>query len=382
MLISVLIVGLLLVAILVLASVCLWAACRGQKRSKRNKCSSKRCCGKEVVAKCSFPVGVTPAGVALSCDGSVGYVANNNNYGITGSDSVTVLNVECCTVTTTILDGSFNEPYTVTLSPDGALLYVTNSAGTSVTIVDTETNTVVGTIDGFDGPSGLVILSNAPSVAYVNNYGSAFGVGSGNGTTVSLVDLTTQTIIGTIVVGMAPAALAASPDGSFVYVINYVDGMPGTGTMSVIRTNDNAVVATVAGFSGPFGIAVTKDGKKAYVTNFGSNNFAPYGTTVSVVDLIDLTISKEVSVGIQPSGVAIGGHFAYVTNYNTLYAGPSFTDLTAGQGTVSIIDTRTDRVVPKTILVGQSPANIAIKRDTALVSAYTANIATALALEK
>ena len=51
----------------------------------------------------------------------------------------------------------------------------------------------------------------------------------------SVVDLNTNIIIGApIVVGQAPAALAISPNGAFVYSANYVDGNTGTGTMSVI----------------------------------------------------------------------------------------------------------------------------------------------------
>lgn len=114
---------------------------------------------------------------------------------------------------------------------------------------------------------------------------------------------------------------------------------------------------------GPFGIAVTPNGKYAYVTNFGSNNFAPFGSTVSVVKLQDHPrIVRTIEVGIQPSGIAItpNGKYAYVTNYNTLYAGSNFTNLTAGQGTVSIINLCTNRVIPPTIPVGSSPNTVTI----------------------
>jgi len=368
---------LVVVAILLL---CAWGFVQTRSGGKKCKSIRKGCCEHGATVGCWFPVCVTPAGLDIDAEGRYAYVANNNNYGITGSDSVTVLDVKCCSVVTTILDTSFNEPYTVTIAPDGKRVYVTNSAGSTISIIDPETNTVIGTIDGFDGPSGLVILAKQPNIGYVNNYGSAGGVGSGNGTTVSVVDLETGTIIGTIVVGLAPAALAADPSGEFIYVINYVDGLPDHGTVSVIETSTNTVVATITGFFGPFGIAITHDGKKAYVTNFGSNNFAPYGTSVSVVDLVQRAIVKDIPVGIQPAGIAIKGRFAYVTNYNTLYAGPMFTDLTAGQGTVSVIDIRRDRTVPPTLLVGQSPANIAIRGSTALVSAYTSNTVTKLHL--
>ncbi len=327
-------------------------------------------------------VGVTPAGIGITPDNRFAYVANNNNYSIAGQDNVSVLNLMDNTLQQTINDASFNEPYTVTINKAGTKAYVTNSNSTTITIIDIPTNTVSGIIPGFDGPSGMVITPNG-NTAYVNNYGGPGGLGSGNGTTVRVVNLTTNTIVGPpITVGLAPAGLAISPDGAFVYVINYVTGNPVSGTISVIQTSTNTVVNTIPGFSGPFAIAITPNGKYAYVTNFGSNNFAPFGTSISVVNLTSNTIIAAINVGIQPSGIAItpDGRYAYVTNYNTLYAGSGFTNLTAGQGTVNIIDIETNTVIPPIIAVGESPANIAISSNGkfAYVSNYTSNTVTVL----
>jgi YVTN family beta-propeller protein len=336
----------------------------------------------EVVA--TINVGVTPAGIAITPNGKYAYVANNNNYGIAGQDTVSVLDLRKNTLKTTIASSSFDQPFTVTMNAAGTLAYVTNSNSTTINIIDTATNTVTGTIAGFDGPSGMVITPDG-NTAYVNNYGGPEGVGSGNGTTVSIVDLNTNTITGAITVGLAPAALAISPNGNFVYVINYVDGNPGTGTMSFIATSTNTVVHTTTGFSGPFGISVTPSGKHAYVTNFGSNNFAPIGTTVSVVNLGNRSIVKTIKLALQAAGVVVApeGHFVYVSNYNTLYAGTNFTNLTAGQGTVNIIDRHSHKVVPPTIAVGQSPSAIAISPNGkfAYVTNFTSNTVSVIKLK-
>lgn len=323
-------------------------------------------------------VGNSPAGIAITPDNRFAYVANNNNAGIPGGNTVSVLNLETNTVQQTISDASFNQPYTVTINASGTKAYVTNSNGLTISIIDIATNTVTGVITGFDGPSGMVIAPNG-NFAYVNNYGSSGGVGSGNGTTVRVVNLNTNTIVGSpITVGLAPASLAITPDGAFVYVINYVDGNPGTGTISIIQTSTNTVVGTIPGFSGPFAIVIAADGKHAYVTNFGSNNFSPVGTTVSVVDLKTNTISAVITVGTQPSGIALApnGRFAYVANYNTLYLGPGFTDLTAGTGIVTIIDVCTNTLLLCPVLIaGESPDAIAISSDGthAYVTNYTSN---------
>jgi len=324
----------------------------------------------------TIPVGDSPAGSAITSDNRFVYVANNNG------NTVSVIDAKSNTVIKTIADTSFNQPYTITLNNDTAKAYVTNSNGTTVTIIDIKANTVLGTIDGFDGPSGLVILPGK-MLAYVNNYGGPEGVLSGNGRTISVVDLQTNTIIGApIIVGLAPSALARSPRGDFVYVTNYVDGNPGTGTMSVLQTSNNKVIATIPGFSGPFALAITPNGRYAYVTNFGSNNFTPVGTTVSVVDLQSYKIVDTISLGTQPAGIALTpcGSLAYVTNYNTLYLGPNLTDLTPGPGTVNIIDTCTNKVLPCVINVGSSPGNITISPNgaRAYVSNYSSDNVTVL----
>ncbi len=330
-------------------------------------------------------VGDTPSGIAVTPDNLFAYVANNNNDGVPNGSSVSVLNLTFNTLQQTIHDSSFNQPYTVTINAAGTKAYVTNSNGTTVTIIDLATNTVSGTIPGFDGPSGFVITPDG-NHAYVNNYGGPLGVGSGNGITVRVVDLHTNAIVGpAITVGQAPAALAITPDGAYVYVVSYVDGNQGTGTISIIRTSNNTVqLNAITGFSGPFAIAITPNGQYAYVTNFGSNNFSPVGTTVSVVNIGSNTIVDTIALGVQPAGVAIApdGSVAYVSNYNTVYGGVGFTDLISGQGTVNIIDLQTNTVIAPLIEVGSSPSAIAVSpnRQFAYVTDYSSNAVSVIIL--
>lgn len=328
-------------------------------------------------------VGVNPSGIAVTPDSRTAYVANLNNYEISNENSVSVINLKTNLVETTIRDPSFKGAYTITLNANATKAYVTNSDGSTVSIIDTKANQVIGVIHGFDGPSNMVINPNT-NIGYVNNYGGPEGVGSGNGRTVSVVDLNTNTIVDEIEVDQAPVSLAIAPNGKFVYVINYVNGNPGTGTMNIIRTSTNQVIDTVRGLFGPFSIALTPNGKYAYITNFGSNDFDPIGTTVSVVNLKKRRITATIDMGIQPSGIEItpNGRFAYVTNYNTLYRHKNFVELTAGEGTVEIIDIATNQVLPPIIEVGQSPDRITISPNGkfAYVSNFTSNTIDVIAL--
>ncbi len=330
-------------------------------------------------------VGVNPGGMAITPDSRTAYVANVNNYEIINEHTISVINLKTNAIETTIRDPSFNELYTVTLNAKATKAYVTNSNSSTVSIIDTQTNQVSGVIYGFDGPSGMVI-DHGRNIGYVNNYGGPEGVGSGNGRTISIVNLNTNTIIGAIEVDQGPVALAIAPNGKFVYVINYVDGNPGTGTMNIIQTDINQVVGTIQGFFGPFGIALTPNGRYAYITNFGSNNFDPIGTTVSVVNLKKRQITTTIDLALQPAGIGItpDGRFAYVTNYNTLYRHKDFTELTAGDGTVAIIDISRNEVIPLTILVGASPARVTISPNGkfAYISNFTANTIDVIALSR
>lgn len=311
----------------------------------------------------TYNTGVSPSSIAITNSGKYGYVTNSNNYGITGSDSVTVLNLKKGIPKMTINDASFNEPYRIAIDSCDRYAYVCNSGSPSITgetgtlsIIDLKSNTVTGTIDGFDGPGGIALHKN---IAYVTNYGAAGGVGSGNGNHISVVNVTTKQITSTITTDLAPASLIYNHCNHKLYVINYVTGLPNTGTLQVIDTNTNTIINTITGFFGPFDIALTNNGKHAYVTNFGSNNFAPYGTTVSVVDLKQNTIIKQIQTGIQPSGVAIDCDYAFVANYNALYAGSSFTNLTYGESTLSVICLKNGKII-RTVPIGQTGTTMSL----------------------
>jgi len=218
---------------------------------------------------------------------------------------------------------------------------------------------------------------------YVNNYGATPGAGSGNGKTVSVIDLEKNKVIGNAIeVGLAPAAITITPCCKYIYTANYVDGNPNTGTLTKINTCNNKVIGEIGpGFSGPFAITISPNGKRAYVTNFGSNNFEPFGTTVGIVNLESNKIERTIQLGIQPSGLDItpDGKYICVSNYNTLYAyvqkdPVEYLNLTPGQGTVNIIDIKKNAVVD-TIEVGQSPSYVAISPNGkyVYVTNYTSN---------
>ena len=72
--------------------------------------------------------------------------------------------------------------------------------------------------------------------------------------TVSVIDTATNTVLGTIAVGPDPVGVAVNSNGNLVYVANN-----GSNTVSVIDTTQGllgAVTATITVGTSPYGVAV------------------------------------------------------------------------------------------------------------------------------
>jgi YVTN family beta-propeller protein len=108
--------------------------------------------------------------------------------------------------------------------------YISNGASNSVSVIDTETNTVVGSaLTVGSQPAGVAVTPDG-KYAYVTNNGSK---------TISIINIATNTVIGSITLGSQPAGIAVTPDGKYAYVTNTnIQGFTGN-TVSVINTATN-----------------------------------------------------------------------------------------------------------------------------------------------
>jgi YVTN family beta-propeller protein len=216
-------------------------------------------------------------------------------------------------------------------------VYITNQNSSTVSVIDIATNTVVDTVTVGPLPYGVAV-NPAGTRAYVGNAGS---------NTVSVIDTASNTVVATVTVGTTPYGIAVNPAGTRAYVANN-----GNANVSVIDTANNTVVATVTAGINPYGVAVNPAGTRAYVGNAGSN-------TVSVIDTANNTVVATVTVGSNPVGVAVNpaGTRAYVAN-------------SAGGNSVSVIDTASNTVVA-TVTVGTTPGEVAV--NPAGTRVYAAN---------
>ncbi len=201
-----------------------------------------------------------------------------------GDSTVSVIDTSSNTVTDTITVGTL--PDGVAVTPDGSRVYVANWFSNTVSVIDTSTNTVTDTIAVGSGPYGVAVTPD----------GSRFYVANTHDDTVSVIDTSSNTVTATIPVGSVPYGVAVTPDGSHVYVTN-----SGSSNVSVIDTSTNTVTTTINAVTNPYGGAVTPDGSHVYVANRTSD-------TVSVIDTSTNTVTDTIAVGSGPGafGLFIG----------------------------------------------------------------------------
>jgi YVTN family beta-propeller protein len=189
-------------------------------------------------------VGVKPYYVAVV--GTDVYVTNG------ASNTVSVIDANTNTVTDTIPVGSYPRG----IKAHGTDIYVANygdpnySGGNYISVIDSLTNTVSDTIispAGSDGPRGVTVLGD---YVYVANYRSD---------NVSVIDTNTNEVVDTIDVGAGPRGIVGY--NGKIYVENFDEG-----TVSVIDTGDNEVEASIVVGHSPSGIAVV--GGELYVSLF------------------------------------------------------------------------------------------------------------------
>lgn len=219
------------------------------------------------------------------------------------------------------------------LSPDGKTGYVVHSSTGAISVIDLTTRAIIGTIS--DVGTGALALAVTPNgrTGYVSHYTSSL---------VSVIDLTTGAKVADIDVGAAQWDVELSPNGQHAYVADR-----GSGLLSVIDTATNAVITKIrtsdTPTDNPVSVAVAPDGHRVYVTNRGSG-------TVAVIDTTQNNRVTLLATQLGPNGIAVSpdGRRAYVTN--------------EGSNTVSDIDLANYTVTSRP--VGSAPITVAFTPDS------------------
>ena len=153
--------------------------------------------------------------------------------------------------------------------------YVANFRSNTVSVIDSDTNTVIKNIHVRDGPRFIDALAGGGAV-YVANFRS---------NTVSVIDSDTNTVIKNITVGDRPRFIDALA-GVAVYVAN-----SDSNTVSVINPANNTVIKNIKVGANPG--SIYGFGGAVYVANSDSN-------TVSVINPVTNEVVAGVTFDISP----------------------------------------------------------------------------------
>lgn len=251
------------------------------------------------------PTGIQPSGVAV--------VPGQTNAWVTGNQDGTLTEIDLATAKVVRSFTVGGHLRAIAISPDGTTAYVadmgtfTNPVGHTVYRVDLTSGTITGQVDTGTDPCAMVLVDG---VLWVSVDGSPTAQVPG---TVLPVTVATMTAQAPITVGFRPAGMAMTSDGTLLFVTNsgnpytYPDNL-GDGdapasahqTVSVIDVTSREVTGTIPVGVDPWNIAISPDGTEAWVVNAKSNSLTP-------IDLFTGRPGAPIPVPGHPHGIALIG---------------------------------------------------------------------------
>ena len=211
----------------------------------------------------------------------------------------TVTRLATCPLATQKVIPVPNSPVQVRITPDGSTAVVTIS-GNQVLLINTATNAITTIPTPLYNPYGVAISPDGTK-AYVTSFSKAQPV-------IFQVNLTTHQLLPqSLQVNSLPKSIFLTPDGAMAWV-NFAQ----SSTIYVVDILSNTTVGTInAGGTADTGMAFTPDGTKAYVSLFGGS--------VAVFNTATLARTATIPVGDQPTDIVVSknGTRAYVNSFAT-----------------------------------------------------------------
>ncbi|MCO1654039.1 protein kinase domain-containing protein [Pseudonocardia humida] len=273
-------------------------------------------------------IGRSPRNLAITADSARLYATNRDD------DTISVVDTTTDSVVGTVELAEGDGPEGIALSPDGSTSFVVNHGSSTVAVVDNERG----------APRRAIPVATSPTDVVVDENGHAF-VTANDGAAV--LELDTEEVLRAVSVGARPQSLAVSADGSLGAVTDAENGTLMLMDLLEFSTPFDEITVGTA----PDGVTLSDDLETAYVVNIEDDS-------VAVVDLVEGAVVTRVPVGDRPISVALhpDGQTAYVTNNDS--------------NTLSVIDTAANRVV-ETVRVGLWPEAVAVAPDG--LRAYVVN---------
>jgi quinoprotein dehydrogenase-associated probable ABC transporter substrate-binding protein len=221
-----------------------------------------------------LPSGSDPEQVAVSHDGSLLFVANED------AARASVIDVNTGAIKEAFTVGG--EPEGIAVQPNADRFWVTSEAAGNVSVIDWSTHRLVGSVPVGPRPRNVAFLPN----------GARAYVPAENGATITVIDTSSLKVLRTIALGNDARAMGVvvSPDGSRLYVT--------TGrsrNLLIIDTATGAIMQSLAAGARPWGIALDPAAGVIYTANGPSND-------VSMIDIKRRQVVAKIEVGGNPWG--------------------------------------------------------------------------------
>lgn len=160
----------------------------------------------------------TPFLDAPACDavfdpgGAICYVAHGS-FTEAGDNAISYVDVETQVATYAIATG--DNPVSLAIQKDGSRLYVANQGDNSITVIDPSEYRITGTLYAGIEPRRL-LLSNAGQYLFVANRG--VDLGRKGGSCVTVIETESGSVVRVIETGNGPSSLGLTPDGARLVV--------------------------------------------------------------------------------------------------------------------------------------------------------------------
>src|SRR5574338_694387 len=206
---------------------------------------------------------------------------------------------------------------------------VTGDGSSSLSVIDTATDSVVATVEVGKAPHGVALTPDGKGLLVAVNGEDK----------VAFVDLASQRVAGSVAVGK-PHTIAVRPDGKLAYVASQV---PGQFAIVEVDLATRAVVRSLPLPKPPRDLEFGHDGKALYFTEAGVN-------AVQVLDPATDKIVAEVPTGASP-------HYANFFRNTTMGIA-----VIQGPGELLLFDPQTNQAV-RSIAVGKQPHWVTVSSD-------------------
>ncbi len=263
-----------------------------------------------------------PHDFALSADHRFAYVPIYGT-GVYGRNpepghEIYVIDLAARNVANVIDLAPYSSPHGIQIDGRG-LLYVTAELDRKVVVVDAAAGKVVDAIEHEGSGHWIAVLPDGDKAYVASKNDKLF---------VSVLDLKTRKLVGSVPMPRGTQGVTASPDGRRVIALDYAEP-----EMAVIDTATDRVIERIA-------LDASNGAYKAYFSPDGQWLLTMAGSTIGVFDARDLhKPQRSVTVGAFPMGTAFSadGKTALVANH--------------GDGTISVLDLAT-AAVTKTFKAG------------------------------